>query len=246
MTWLNWSLKLHSGLRTIPHLILTHNTQEFNSINAYLICVIVHVQMWCLCSSTCWSNLKRFLSVLCVFESDFILLCFFFLFNIHFCVFLQKTGSESFHEKLATESFPRNVLKGNFKVTFSYRKSRYCLMSISRLNSSREMFLGKTRNFSSLYKGYRDCFATKSFSRKLQYVSRLISWLSNPRKMRVFSFYVADVTSFQKLLTSLALPLSNLSQPKTIFHSNPINSKLVFYNFNFKVCFLKHFSSYLS
>ena len=29
MTWLNWSLKLHSGLWTIPHLILTHNTQDF-------------------------------------------------------------------------------------------------------------------------------------------------------------------------------------------------------------------------
>ena len=43
------------------------------SINAYLICVIVHVQMWCVCSSTCWSNPKRFLSVLYVFESDFVL-----------------------------------------------------------------------------------------------------------------------------------------------------------------------------
>ena len=28
MTWLNWSLKLHSSLRTIPHLILTHNAQD--------------------------------------------------------------------------------------------------------------------------------------------------------------------------------------------------------------------------
>ena len=37
------------------------------SNNAYLICVIVHVQMWCVCSNTCWSNLKRFLSVLFVF-----------------------------------------------------------------------------------------------------------------------------------------------------------------------------------
>ena len=27
MTWLNWSLKFHSSLRTIPHLIHTHNTQ---------------------------------------------------------------------------------------------------------------------------------------------------------------------------------------------------------------------------
>ena len=32
MTWLNWSLKLHSGLRTIPHLILSHNTQDFVQI----------------------------------------------------------------------------------------------------------------------------------------------------------------------------------------------------------------------
>ena len=29
VSWLNWSLKLHSGLWTIPHLILTHNTQDF-------------------------------------------------------------------------------------------------------------------------------------------------------------------------------------------------------------------------
>ena len=43
--------------------------------NAYFICVIVHVQMWCVCSSTCWSNPKRFLSVLYVFESDFLLSC---------------------------------------------------------------------------------------------------------------------------------------------------------------------------
>ena len=32
MTWLNWSLELYSGLRTIPHLILTHNTQDFVQI----------------------------------------------------------------------------------------------------------------------------------------------------------------------------------------------------------------------
>ena len=32
MTWLNWSLKLHSGLWTIPHLILTHNTRDFVQI----------------------------------------------------------------------------------------------------------------------------------------------------------------------------------------------------------------------
>ena len=45
------------------------------SISAYLICVIVHVQMWCVCSITCRSNPKIFLSVLYVFETDFILSC---------------------------------------------------------------------------------------------------------------------------------------------------------------------------
>ena len=59
------------------------------SNNVYLICVIVHVQMWCVCSNTCWSNPKRFLSVLYVFESDFVLSCFQFLFKMHFCVFIK-------------------------------------------------------------------------------------------------------------------------------------------------------------
>ena len=46
------------------------------SNNAYLICVIIHVQMWCICLITCRSNPKRFLSVLYIFESNFILSCF--------------------------------------------------------------------------------------------------------------------------------------------------------------------------
>ena len=32
MSWLNWSLKLYSGLRTIPHLIFIHNTLDFVQI----------------------------------------------------------------------------------------------------------------------------------------------------------------------------------------------------------------------
>ena len=32
--------------------------------NAYLICVIVHIQIWCVCSISCQSNPKKFLSVL--------------------------------------------------------------------------------------------------------------------------------------------------------------------------------------
>ena len=70
MTYLNWSLKLHIRLKTISILIPTH---------------ITHVYVQChihLCDSTwlnvfhilkfCWSNKKRFLSVLIVFGKSFI------------------------------------------------------------------------------------------------------------------------------------------------------------------------------
>ena len=83
------------------------------SNNAYLICVIVHVQIWCVCSITCWSNPKRFLSILYVFESFFMLSCFKFLFKMHFCVVLQKLVQRHFCEKLATKSFPQKEVKGN-------------------------------------------------------------------------------------------------------------------------------------
>ena len=76
-------------------------------------------------------------------------------------------------------------------------------------------------------------------------VSRLICYCLTWEK-RVFQFLCSRCDIFSKLLTFLALPLSNLSQPKINFLSNPFNSKLVFCDFNLKVCFLKHFSFCLS
>ena len=90
MTWLNWSLKLHFRLWTISHLILTHNTQDFCSMNACFICVIVHYQMWCIYSNACRSNPKIFLSILYVFESVFMHLCFWVFAKITFLMFFIK------------------------------------------------------------------------------------------------------------------------------------------------------------
>ena len=87
--------------------------------------------------------------------------------------------------RASREMYLRNISK----VTFSYRKSCYCLASISQLNFSREMFLGKIGIFSSLYRGYRDYFMTKSFSRKFQYVSRLFRYSLTCEK-RVFSVFM--------------------------------------------------------
>ena len=65
---------------------------SFNSINAYFICVIVYDQMWCVCSITCLSNPKIFLSILYVFESVFMLSCFKFLFQNAFLCCSSKTS----------------------------------------------------------------------------------------------------------------------------------------------------------
>ena len=73
--------------------------------------------------------------------------------------------------------------------SISYRKSHYCLTSILRLKPSREMiFRKKIGKFSIQYRGYRDCFMTKSFLWKLLCFSWLILRLPNPWKTRVFSF----------------------------------------------------------
>ena len=71
-------LKIEASLWFMDYFTFNTHTKHTRlcSDNAYLICEIVHVQMWCVCSSTCWSNPKIFLSVLYVFESDFILSCF--------------------------------------------------------------------------------------------------------------------------------------------------------------------------
>ena len=63
---------------------------SLSSIYTYLIWVIVYVQMWCVCLIACRTNPKRFLIILYVFESDFILLHFKFLFKMHFCVVLKN------------------------------------------------------------------------------------------------------------------------------------------------------------
>ena len=130
MTWLNWSLKLHSRLRTIPHLIHTQNTQDLCSMNAYFICVIVHVQMWCVCSIACRSNPKRFLSILYVFESVFMLSCVDFLFQIAFFMFFIKNSFRGIFARSSQVSSSReNGLGKKWKHQISYRNSHNCFTS---------------------------------------------------------------------------------------------------------------------
>ena len=122
MTWLNWLLKLHSGLRCFPYLIHTYNTQDFCSMNAYFICVIVPIQMWCIYSIACWSNPKRFLSILYVLKVFSCFRVLSFCSNCIFNVFHQK----HFHRSSQVSSFCKNVLGKKWKHQISNRNSHNC------------------------------------------------------------------------------------------------------------------------
>ena len=137
MTWLNWSLKLYSGLWTIPHLILTHNTQDFCLMNAYFICVIVHDQMWWVYSNACRSNPKRFLSILYIFESVYMLSCFKFLFNCIFFFFIKNFFRVIFARNSRLSSSRENGLRQNSENTKFQIET---FTTVSRVKSSHEKF----------------------------------------------------------------------------------------------------------
>ena len=86
---------------------------SLSSIYAYLICVIVHVQMWCVCLIASQSNPKRFLSILYVFESDFILSCSKFLSKCIFMLFLKNLFRGIFTRSSQLRASRKKSLKEN-------------------------------------------------------------------------------------------------------------------------------------
>ena len=174
-----------------------------------------HTSLWfneCLshlCDCTC-SNVMCMLKYLLI-KSKKIFECFIcfwkwfytFMFlvsvqNAFLCFFFKNWFRGCFARSSRLRASREKCLRELNFFVISHRNSRYCLMSISWLIASHESFCASVAILVTL------------------------SLLSNPRKTRVFSFYVANVTVFQNFLISLAKPLSNHFQPKSLFHSNPI------------------------
>ena len=103
--------------------------------------MIVHDQMWCVCSIAYRSNPKRFLSILYVFEIVFMLLCFNFLFKIHFFVLFFK---KFFRGIFVRSSWLSTSRKKRLRQKLENTKFRQRLLQLSR-----------------------NCFATKGFLRKV-------------------------------------------------------------------------------
>ena len=147
MTWLNWAFKLHSGLRTIPHLILTHNTQDFvqrmliSFVWLYLfkcdVCMLNHM----------WIKPKRFLFFLFAFGSDLYHSCFSKFFKLFLCekhVFWVFSWLISCLSSVTSE----RVQFASFSALD--REFRDCFAAVSRVRLTCEIPARYQRNFAGL------------------------------------------------------------------------------------------------
>ena len=155
MTWLNWSLKLHFGLRTIPHLILTHNTQVFvqlmllSFVWLYMIECDMYAQLLANQTQKDFWVFYMFLKVILYFCAlSFCSKCIFVLFKMHFCVVLKKLVQRFFREKLATKSFPQKEFKGKLKISKFIQR----VLQLSRDYFSTKHFPQKFLCFSGVFR----------------------------------------------------------------------------------------------
>ena len=163
-------MKLHSSLKTIQHLILTHNTQDFDSINAYLILWLytfkcdVYAQVLVDQTQKYFKVFYMFLEVISYFRA------FSFCSKCIFVFFFKNWFKGCFARSSRLRASHEMCLRENKKSHFSFRKSRYCLAGISLLTLLAKCFLGKNWNIlnfiQKLLRLSRDCFVTKRFSRK--------------------------------------------------------------------------------
>ena len=124
------------------HIWYSHTKHKSLFNNVYFICVIVHVQMWCVCSNTCWLNPKIFLSVLFVFESDFILSCHMFCSKCIFVFFFKNWFRGCLARSLRLRASHEKGLREIIFFILSHRNSRYYFATTSWPTASREMLLG--------------------------------------------------------------------------------------------------------
>ena len=149
MTWLNWPLKLHFGLRTIPHLILTHNTQVLvqllliSFVWLYMIKSDVYAQL--LVDQTQKDSwvFYMFLKVFLSFRA------LSFCLKMHFCVVIQKLSRVIFTRSSRLNSSREKRLRKKLENTISDKNFCDCLESISWLKASHEKLCASDVFFAS-------------------------------------------------------------------------------------------------
>ena len=160
-------------------------------MNAYSICVIVHVQMWCAYSISWWSNTKIFLSILYVFENVFMFLCVQSFSKLSIFFLVEKLFQKHFREYESTHENEEAI----FSIFWNlHREFRNCFTGRSYL-----------RNLSRCFRGH----FTSNFTRNL------------PKKWAVLQFLKSNSDNFSNIsilppprLSKPKTPFPSKSHPK--------------------------------
>ena len=147
MTWLNWSLKLHSRLRIIPHLIHTqHTCLMFNECLIHLFdCTCLNVM--CVCAQLYMDQIKKiFDHFICIWK--WFLSLFVFMFSAYFifhclnmfCV--EKQVSLLVLATLASTSFGYSF----WQLTQSWNASREFIQKLLQFTRDSWKFLRLNRD----------------------------------------------------------------------------------------------------
>ena len=131
MTWLKWSLKLHSGLKTFPHLIHTQHTRFLFNECLFHLCD-------CTCSNViCILNcllikLKNIFEYFICFWKCFYAFVFWVFVQIAFFIFFIKNSFKGiFARSSRLSSSHKNGLRQNMKIQNSDKNFRNCLATVS-------------------------------------------------------------------------------------------------------------------
>ena len=165
MTWLNWSLKFHSGLKTIAHLTLTHNTTSlwFNVCLSHL-CDCTCSNVMCMLKYLMIKLKKIFECFICFWKWFYTFMLLVFFFSKYIVVFFFKNMfkgcfARSSRLKASSEKCLREI---NF-FDNSHKNFCDCLATRLRLTASREMLFGLNWIFPNSDRSYCGCIATVSW-----------------------------------------------------------------------------------
>ena len=139
MTWLNWSLKLYSSLRTIPHLILTYNTQVFfqlmfiSFVWLYMLKCDVYAQL--LVDQTqkaFWVFYMFFKVILCLHVFSFCSKCIFVLFfkNLFRGLFARSSRLSTSCKKRLRQKLENTKFQTETFATNSFLRKVLCFISV--------------------------------------------------------------------------------------------------------------------
>ena len=127
MTWLKWSLKLHSGLKTFPHLIHTQHTRFLFNECLFHLCDCTCSNVMCILNCLSIKPNMIFEYFIYFWKCFYAFVFWFFVYIVLFMFFIKNSLRGIFAWRFASKLFLQKWERLNLKTQFSDRNFCDCL-----------------------------------------------------------------------------------------------------------------------